>query len=116
MCGGNTMRTLAPNANIQDSNIKRTNQSIPTGHFFDQAGVGMFRTALKRASPEKRAIFKNIGKKSPKKESAPPPVLRSSSSSASSRNLGIKNKDNVNKRKVASGRRTSKARTFSRGN
>ena len=65
----------------------------------------------------KTGLWKASSKKStPSKESAPPPVLRSSSSSASSRNLGIKNKDNVNKRKVASGRRTSKARTFSRGN
>ena len=55
-------------------------------------------------------------KATPKNEDTPPPVLRSSSSSASARNLGIKNRGNVNKRKVASGRRTSKARTFSRGN
>ena len=55
-------------------------------------------------------------KSTPSKEDTPPPVLRSSSSSASARNLGIKNRGNVNKRKVASGRRTSKARTFSRGN
>ena len=106
------MRTLAPNANIQDSNIKRTNQSIPTGHFFDQAGVGMFRTALKRASPEKRAIFKNIGKKSPKKESAPPPVLRDNISTGSS-NLGVRRKGSATKQRVGTGRRTSKAKRFS---
>tara|TARA_R110002167_G_scaffold335840_1_gene543187 strand:+ start:61 stop:309 length:249 start_codon:yes stop_codon:yes gene_type:complete len=62
----------------------------------------------------KRGIFPK--KSTPSREDTPPPVLRSSSSSASARNLGIKNRGNVNKRKVASGRRTSKARTFSRGN
>ena len=65
----------------------------------------------------KTGSWKAPSKKStPSKESAPPPVLRSSSSSASARNLGIKNRGNVNKRTVASGRKTSKARTFSRGN
>jgi len=64
----------------------------------------------------KRSIFGLPKKSTPSKESAPPPVLRSSSSSASARNLGIKNRGNVNKRKVASGRRTSKAKTFRRSN
>jgi|TARA_R110000796_G_scaffold240126_1_gene361060 hypothetical protein len=52
-------------------------------------------------------------KATPKNEDTPPPVLRSSSSSASARNLGIKNRGNVNKRNVTSGRRTSKAKRFS---
>jgi len=115
MCGGNTIRALAPNANIQDSDITRTNSSIPTGHFFDRAGVGMFRNALKRASPEKRAIFKNIGKKSPKKESAPPPVLRDNISTRSS-NLGVSRRGSATKQGVGTGRRTSKAKTFRSGN
>ena len=49
----------------------------------------------------------------PKKESAPPPVLRNNISTGSS-NLRInKRKDRANKRNVASGRRTSKAKRFS---
>ena len=52
-------------------------------------------------------------KSTPSKEDTPPPVLRNNISTGSS-NLRInKRKDRANKRNVASGRRTSKAKRFS---
>ena len=69
----------------------------------DQYGRGLL---AKKASASKKAS-------TPKKESAPPPVLRDNISTGSS-NLKIsKRRDRVNKRNVASGRRTSKAKRFS---
>ena len=109
MCGGSTMRAMAPNANIQESQLKRINSNIPTGHTFDKFGAGIFKHAKERSSPKTRAVFEGIGKEQT------PPVQRSApSSNGGPTSLGIRRgSGSTRKRSTTSSRRTSKSKRFS---
>jgi len=60
-----------------------------------------------------RGLWDKEKASTPKKEDAPPPVLRNNISNGASDLKISKRKDRANKRNVASGRRTSKAKRFS---
>ena len=105
MCGQNTFRAMAPNANIQQSQI--TGNKIPAGHTFDRMGAGLFRQAIKDASPKTKAIFEGAGRQQA------PPVLRSLSSSGNSSGLSIRRTAGKTRSAQASSRSQSKSRRFS---
>lgn len=105
MCGQNTFRAMAPNANIQQSQI--TGNKIPAGHTFDRMGAGLFKQARERASPKTRAVFEGIG------QQQAPPVLKSLSSSGNASGLSIRRTAGKTKSAQVSSRSQSKSRRFS---
>jgi len=108
MCGMNTLRGMAPNAQFNEADIKPKFglPRIPTGHAFDRIGAAMMKRIREKADPKTRAIFEGIGK-----EQIPP--KRSSSTSGGPTRLGIGRRPSTRKRGRVSGRSRSKRKAFS---
>ena len=109
MCGGSTMRAMAPNANIQQSQI--TGSKIPAGHRFDRFGAAMMKHAREKADPKTRAILEGVGKGLSHKEQTPP--KKSSPPSGGPTRLGIRRSTSTRKRGGVSGRSRSRSKAFS---
>ena len=110
MCGQNSMQALAPNANIQQSQI--TGSKIPAGHAFDRFGAAMTKHAREKADPKTRAIFEGVGVTPGTGFGAPPKQATSGGSTGLSIRTGSGTR--VAARKKATARQTRTKRFTTR--